>query len=89
MEHSAQTKESNGRIYISWHWLAITLVALVVSLSGLVWKMAQDVQAESVQSISTRVTNVETQTNNQGAQIQTIDGNIIRICNKLGISQCE
>lgn len=76
-------------VTISWHWLAVTIIPITIALGVLVYKLTNAQTVSSITSLQTRVATIENGNVGRDQKIENINGNIIRICNKLNIAQCQ
>lgn len=86
---SMQHETSNGSKYPSWKWLAVTLIPFTIGLAIMVYKLTNAQTNDQIQGLGSRVSSIESSNVGRDSKIETVNQNIIRICNKLDIPQCR
>ena len=69
-------KNGNGKITISWHWLAVTLLPITIALIAYVYSMANAQTMTSVSQLNTRLSSDEQTMQSQGSDITQIKSDV-------------
>lgn len=91
MSEETAKMNGNGRVTISWHWLAVTLLPITLALAFYIYQMSNTQASVDISTLGSRVTNDEQKISDDHDNIASIKSDVSYIKGllqqKWGISQ--